>query len=53
MKYKTLLEELRSVQWPDNKELFSAFAKSMVFTAVFAVFFVVCDFVSALLFKMI
>ena len=53
MKYKNLIEELKSVKWPDNAELFASFAKSTVFTAVFALFFVLCDFVSALLFKVI
>lgn len=53
MKYKTLIEELRAVKWPANKELFDAFVKSVSFTAIFAAFFVLCDFVSAMLFKLL
>ena len=53
MKYKTLMEELKSVKWPGNQELLAAFGKAVIFTSAFAAFFVLCDFVSALLFKVI
>jgi len=49
--FNDLKAEFKKISWPKKDELTDAFVKTVTFSGVFAVFFVLCDFISALCFR--
>lgn len=47
---KGIMEEMSKVRWPKASELASNSATAIIFTVLFACFFVLCDFIAAVVF---
>ena len=50
---KGIIEEMKKVRWPKAGELATNSAIAIGFTAAFAFFFILCDFIAAVLFTQI
>ena len=46
-------KEAKRIRWPKKEDLFGRFGEVVIFTAVFALFFVLCDFLVTYVLKFI